>query len=265
MKRMAFAAYTSHELTHFVGRSCASDQARYDLMLNILREGQLRASGIPGADGEGASEPIVAIAGLGRLSDETAIRGQIVCFCDIPLSGIGLHMSKYGSFGIAFRKTILIAKGANPVFYVVKDAALPKTQFLQNSIGRIEAREYVTRAEIMDRIHAMASSLSAKIWDVRMRGSCDEEFRYFLSRFEDLWWLLYKEVFAFVKTFDGSESVESPASYYMEREWRVAGNVSFELREVARIILPTAYVDRFRADVPDFSGKLAPSESAKMA
>jgi len=50
---MDYDPYTSDELTPFVGKRCASDKERYDRLATILREGRLRASGIPGI-GEGS-------------------------------------------------------------------------------------------------------------------------------------------------------------------------------------------------------------------
>src|ERR1019366_7648127 len=53
-----------------------------------------------------------------RLSENVAFRGSYVCFCDIPLGDLDLHMRKYSRFGIAFRKEFLLKKGATPVMYV---------------------------------------------------------------------------------------------------------------------------------------------------
>ena len=63
-------------------------------------------------------------------------------------------------------------------------------------------------------------------------------------------------IFGFVKGFDSSLAEADPDNYYMEREWRVMGNVQFELHEVERIILPRAYSVRVRLDIPAFFGQL---------
>lgn len=39
---MRLQRYVSPELHHFVGRRCSSDDERYDLLLRILRSGELR-------------------------------------------------------------------------------------------------------------------------------------------------------------------------------------------------------------------------------
>ncbi len=255
---MVYERYTSDELTHFVGQRYPTDDERYDLLLKIIREGRLKASGIPGAGGEAASGPILSITGPGKISDETAVRGQIVCFCDIPLSGLGLHMEKYGSFGIAFRKSFLVTKGANPVFYVAKDSILPGDQLVPTGSGAPEIRRGVTRADIMDRIHAEALSLSTKTHEAMIGESCDQAFRDYLLRVDLLHLLLYQAALAFVKPFDSSEPEDSVNNYYMEREWRIYGDVLFAVHDVARIILPATYADRFRGDFPDYGGELTP-------
>jgi len=71
---MSYEPYTSGELTHFVGAGCTTDDERYCLLLKIIREGRLKASGIPGAGGEAASGPVL-FTGAGKISDETAVRG----------------------------------------------------------------------------------------------------------------------------------------------------------------------------------------------
>jgi hypothetical protein len=165
-------------------------------------------------------------------------------------------MKKYGCFGIAFRKPFLVTRGANPAFYVVKDSILPGDQVLPTGSGSVEASQHVTRAEIMDRIHAEASSLYAKNCEVTLRESCDPGLRDYLSRVDHLLRLLYQMALAFVKPFDSSEPEDSANNFYMEREWRVYGDVLFAVRDVARIILPAAYADHFRGRFPDYGGEI---------
>ena len=42
----------------------------------------------------------------------------------------------------------------------------------------------------------------------------------------------------------------------MEREWRVLGDVGFELKDVHRIFLPPSYAERFREDLPGYTGQV---------
>jgi hypothetical protein len=71
---------------------------------------------------------------------------------------------------------------------------------------------------------------------------------------------LYKflayHVFGFIKVFDDAVAEDNPNNFYMEREWRVLGNVRFELNDVYRIILPKSYAGRFREDLPDYQSQV---------
>ena len=47
-----------------------------------------------------------------------------VCFADIPKSELQIHISKYSKFGMAFKKSFLTDKGANPVFYIENNSSI---------------------------------------------------------------------------------------------------------------------------------------------
>ena len=192
---------------------------------------------------------LLAITGNKKISDETAIQGQIVCFCDIPVEGLELHMRKYSRFGVAFLKSFLVAKGANPVFYVARDAVVPGITFVPTGSGSIEPRQDVTRAELLDCIHKEAMTLTTQNYDL-MSPSGNPDLQKLLYRAENLRQLHYQVVLAFVKPFDSTEPEESKNNYYMEREWRVYGDVLFQLADVRQIFLPPSYSDSFRKDFP---------------
>jgi hypothetical protein len=250
---MTYQSYTSDELTHFVGRHCGCDDERYQLLATILRSGKLRAGGIAGVGEDHGM--LLSVTGNKKISDETAIQGQIVCFCDIPVSSLELHMRKYSHFGVAFSKSFLVAKGANPVFYVVRDAVLPGISFLPTGSGPIEPKQNVSRAELLDQIHAEAMSLTTRIYDMVL-GCDNPELQGLLLRVEYLRQLFYQAALAFIKPFDSTELEGAGKNYYMEREWRVYGNVLFQLADVRRIFLPASYADSFRRDFPDLAGAI---------
>lgn len=88
--------YISRELTHFVGRDEASDDDRFRLLVKILTTGLLTPHAKNPEEGN-----ISRVDTTGKLSDESMFLGRVTCFCDIPLSDLDIHMSKYGQFGIA--------------------------------------------------------------------------------------------------------------------------------------------------------------------
>jgi hypothetical protein len=62
---------------------------------------------------------------------------------------------------------------------------------------------------------------------------------------------LHRHYFAFMKFFDESLPEDHRESFYMEREWRVAGFVSFELRNVQRVYVTPGFRGRIERE---FSG-----------
>jgi len=105
--------YISNELIHFVGRHLETDSQRYNLLKAILNEGKLSASGGKGLNPTVTTSP--------HIDYFNKIKCTSVCFCDIPLGDLPLHMNKYGKFGISFKKSSLCELGANPVYYYIID------------------------------------------------------------------------------------------------------------------------------------------------
>lgn len=283
--------YVSDDLSHFVGRGGRSDEECYDTLVNkILRSGWLTYSP------HEPNQPRSAKLDLSKpISTDEIIGYQVVCFCDIPESDLKIHASKYGRFGLAFKKTFLIDRGACPVFYVAKEGPVP-TNFGIFRPGDFAKRGDDARTRCWaDRALYFDSSVRA-LFDIFAAFDalcCDENDRYmkgvpaadFMDRLRVLFRLspeqvraieaalkgnaqartslrictdfLMNHVFTFMKCFDAKRSVDDEANYYMEREWRVGANVNFNLSDVVRVFLPPAYVERFRADLPMFEGQIS--------
>jgi hypothetical protein len=140
-------------------------------------------------------------------------------------------MNKYGNFGLSFLKTSLIQKGASPVFYCAKNSKVIST--LHDSRDTYFQQEF---ERYMNKLYGAEEISTSE------RVAFHEFFGFY--------------VFGFIKFFDDAAGEEDANNFYMEREWRVLGNVRFELGDVYRVILPERYAERFRQDLPDYSAHL---------
>jgi len=71
-----------------------------------------------------------------------------------------------------------------------------------------------------------------------------------LTRFLDF------HIFSYIKFFDHTCADDHTDNYYLEREWRVVGNVNFSIEDIETIFMPKAFARRFRADFPLYSAQL---------
>lgn len=146
-------------------------------------------------------------------------------------------MSKYSRFGISFLKAFLIQNGANPVFYVAN-----------NSIQHGKCN-YDVWNEMISKYHHLVRQCIDEPKDI-----CDQQKVRAFQSFIDF------KVFGYVKPFNDSLPEDDVDNYYMEREWRIVGNLDFKLQDVYRIILPQSYVKQFKLDFPDYCGQITFSD-----
>jgi hypothetical protein len=168
---------------------------------------------------------------------------QCVCFCDIPEGGWDIHISKYGRFGLAFEKQYLVPKGASPVFYVATDSssirAMKRGQYFDERIA-----DYST---LKDLVEANRESLLEQALT-----------RDIVKRFEKVSSFLDFMILGLLKPFDTRLPDAASANVYLEREWRVLGDISFERRDVAKVYAPTGQVARVGQRFPDLVGRIFP-------
>lgn len=230
--------YVSNELTHFVGRAQPTRDAQFRLLCDIIRDGKLKAcytgpgiiAGVqahtihqPGTFGWGAD---------GELTDGTAVSNSMVCFCDIPVADLGMHMEKYSQFGLAFQKPFLLTQGVSPVFYVAKTAVVGNDDTLGHVLDqafRDWASLQLTFIKILRDNHQAFMSMSC----------------------------ISTRMFSYVQGFDPSLPVEHKNNTYMEREWRTNNDVTFNLDDVFRIVLPQHYSQGFRDEFPSYIGQVS--------
>jgi hypothetical protein len=233
--------------------------------VKILREGTL---GQCQQQGRVLIDPGSMLISDGSLCKDEFIRFRPVCFCDIPEQHLERHIGIYGRFGLAFKKDFLVVQGANPVFYAAKGSVAcmerpPVPQLTEEDLeadeqaarkryfaGRDAEPVPVRRCEFFDRLVA---NLMKALIAPRLAGApaeADDPVRELLIEvLPDL----FRHVFAFTKVFDESLPAEDRDNFYMEREWRVAGFVRFELRDVQRVHVAPGFQDRIEREFPGLS------------
>jgi hypothetical protein len=244
--------YVSPELTHFVGQGLSSKDQQYLLLVNdILKGGCLK---FPPIDDnrciEGLSGDLPLVGGTREPDDDTeAAYSQRICFCDIPVTDLEIHMNKYSHFGLSFLKPFLIGKGANPVMYVAESS-----QALSFHLPETTKDEPWPRRRVFETNIELLEKYRRELFEEYRRGTHDK-FPIYLEYFLDIL------VLPFIKYFDASASDEAEANVYMEREWRVIGDVKFTLSDVHRVFMPEHYAERFRKDLPNYTGQLTFSDN----
>jgi hypothetical protein len=255
--------YISKELTHFTGGDCIKpdrtpdEDAQYACLVKILRDGRLlHRRDCP--DGPARFE----FRGDKSFMQRTMIHVDAVYFCDIPVPDFAVHTVKYSPFGLSFLKSFLIRQGANPAFYVAGDSVIPPDHPGAKVLFPDPKRrpEPLTRAELMERLikdHLVSDNrLLAEAFREKVDKGLTPRGTVF-SAAAILDSMIRSDFLSFCVPFDSKKDDTDKENYYMEREWRVIGDVKFKLDDVCRVILPGRYAKRFREDVPEYFGQIA--------
>jgi hypothetical protein len=269
---MAQQRYVSSELTHFVGGREPPDEHRYGVLVKILNSGWLTHP----PHQQTLLDRRIHINPDARLSSNELFCPNVICFCDIPLADLPIHMAKYSKFGLAFTKSFLADRGATPVFYVARDAAwLPEDvviealgeQMPRHGVPSEQQRGFLQRLRT-DRRPAITiggafdTSLKPQYLDLvaELLGRDSPLNLDQRKRLKGLHELLCAGVFSFLKFFDHEKADDDLENFYMEREWRKHGNLRFELTDVRRVMVPEQYAKRLRDDVPGYFGQVTFAE-----
>ena len=232
--------YTSDELFHFVGWSHPADHAtNYKILKSILIDRCI--SHPPHKRGWGDEQYTLN-------PTETLLSGEllvpnVVCFADIPVEALAIHIKKYGAFGLSLSRHHLVRYGARPVMYVPLHTGDDMSIYGRTLLKDIEA---IFRS-LCDTTQDFPPLTERYVG--RQLGSLQEAAQATES-------LLGTTFLAFLKPFNAELDESAPDNFYMEREWRRLGNVCFESDHVCRILAPDAYVGRLRADCPAFEQKV---------
>jgi len=229
------------------------EEQQYGTLSAILRTGYL-------AEHQGAAPGVTAYS-VGVDSTPFCSNEMIdispICFCDIPLNDLGVHMGKYGEFGLCFLKRFLIERGASPVFYVA-----------MNAFVRVTANDVrQTRRDYFNQMVREYSPLRAFIFSGGAEPELEDQDLHQLlrscpelrddpavgklhPRLEALTGFFDAHVLGFVKCFDDQLPADSESNFYMEREWRTATRVDFTPADIAHVILPRRYERRLQQEFP---------------
>lgn len=242
------ASFISDELFHFVGRGHPEDHERNYLVLRaVLSSGCI--SHPPHNNDWGATSFQINLSK--SLVSEGLLVPTVTCYCDIPFKHLGIHLLKYGKFGLSLDKNLLIKYGARPVIYV----PLRTDDWQSASGGRtwlrdVEAAYRGFRTHIRDKIGSATTRRA-----LGAMPTSPEEASIALDS------VLTKDLIAFLKPYDSLLPDSHPNYYYSEREWRKFGNQKFEPKDVRRIVVADTYVERLNDELPDYRGRVwsAPS------
>jgi hypothetical protein len=238
--------YISNELFHFVGRSHPTDhEANYQVLLKVLDSNCI--SHPPHTPGH--SQHRLVINREKSIFSEKLVAADITCFCDIPLETLGIHMQKYGMFGVSFDRSLLIKNGARPVIYMPLQPSNPYagwgTIYCETMLHDTEQIWRGFREHVVDPVEGKSRSRS-----LGAKPASDKEA---VMAMDDIF---THHFLAFIKPFNSDLPDDHPDNFYFEREWRKLGNLPFQPREVAHVLVASDYVDRLENDRSVYSGKI---------
>jgi hypothetical protein len=233
-KQLSVGGYVTDDLVHFVGARHPVDDARnWEILEKIVSGGEIFAGG------EHARRATVLTRNMGdKLSDNTRYLPSLTCFADIPHDQLEIHTQKYGRFGVALPKDLLIAQGVRPVFYVPK---------------RAETGVMATRPTAEEEWDELVPLVERSIIENFGGRTAARSRSHDQRRIEE--WIEF-QVLAFAKFFDDTLPLDDPGNFYMEREWRSTSGIDFKQDDVARLFVARGWKDRAESTFPALAGRI---------
>lgn len=164
----------------------------------------------------------------------------MVSFCDIPLSEVKDHISKYGSYGIGLTREWAIRNGLNPVLYLEKHSRLGQSlDKLYDCL--IEEEENTPIGEIPDEskaAHDLFRYIKNYEADLVRRGNVIRDYRFSDER-EWRYVPCYTEKLAMILSRDVILGKNSEASEYKQKceEDLKAYSLDFQPNDIKYIII----------------------------
>lgn len=238
------ADYISDELFHFVGHRAPNDhEGNFGTLIKILRSNCISSE--PPKVGWGTNT--VRLKRGARLDSEELVVSNITCYCDIPLDALGLHIEKYGCFGLSLKKDYLIKYGARPVLYVPMSSNDWSSPYGHNLLRDIEGVVEGFMAQLYDERVEQLTTHSRSL--TRVPATPREAIGALHS-------VLLKDFLAYIKPYNSDLPTTHSDYFYAEREWRRIGSMMFEPSDVQTIVVLAGFESRLREAMPNFSGKV---------
>jgi Putative abortive phage resistance protein AbiGi, antitoxin len=178
---------------------------------------------------------------------------EVICFCDIPETALGIHKSKYGLFGVGFPRRFLMGKGARSVIYVPFSPRLEHIRWRSSyDISMIEGWKNAWDAFNEFVILPNPDSRTSHYVNARPRDA-NESIDAVNS-------LVTRDFFSFLKAFDCDLPEDEITNYYMEREWRMIGHLSFLKSDLSSVFVQKDYEQRLISDRPNYQAKIRISD-----
>lgn len=259
--------YVSKHLHHFVGRSLSNDDQRFDLLLQIIKSGWLTPPP------HRKNEPFETLFRPADVFDEyELINPKVVCFGDIPVNDLALHMGKYGTFGISFKKEFLILNGASPVLYMPRNSVQNflctdgSEQIDPSHPDPYEAhsdyvREHgylrsIPRRDLFNQWYKSFFHVHKYLLETNFDDINNPEHKKLVEVLEPLVLGFTPHILSLVKTYDENLDEFHEDNYYMEREWRILGSLKFTIEDIDKVFIPQAYARRLRSELSDYYGEV---------
>lgn len=232
--------YTSDVFYHFVGlRNPTDHKTNYSTLLKILDAKAV--THLP----HNVNSPYKMVTYRWDVDVQKGelIIPEVTCFCDIPYEALRVHLKKYGSFGISFLRNFVIKKGARPVIYLPLQSKDPMAGW-GTLHGLTMLRDWMTiRQGFVEQLVAPLDK-KTRVRSLGVKPTTPENAIFAMDDF------ITSEIFAFIKVFDSDLAEDGPENFYMEREWRMYGNLKFEPANVANVIAH---------DRPEYASKIIPA------
>lgn len=237
-------SYHSDEFFHFVGHSCpGNDEVNYETLSKVIFSGCV--SHPPHENSCGSVS--YTVYWDNSLESEKLIVPTVTCYADIPFDCLGIHIKKYGAFGISFPRELLIQYGARPVMYVPLREddwmSINGATLLKDLEETYKGFHDLVVSKIRQKSRSVSRSFGSR------PATKDEAIQGILRAFT-------KDFLAFIKPFNSQLHEEDADNFYMEREWRKHGNLKFGPENVRKVVVARGFQVRLENDFPQYRGKV---------